>query len=110
MLSIAKTPDQYYKDLADERKPAMEKLRVILKTSLPNGFEETMAYGMPGFVVPHSLYAPGYHGNPKDPLPFLSLASQKNFIALYHMGLYSSTELSQWFQDECAVFIMSTLA
>ncbi|MBK6266829.1 DUF1801 domain-containing protein [Marivirga sp. S37H4] len=100
MQSKAKTPDEYYQSLPEDRKKAMTQLREILRENLPSGFEETMTYGMPGFVVPHSLYPDGYHVNPKDPLPFISLASQKNFIALYHMGIYSSPELLTWFQTE----------
>ncbi len=98
MQSTAKKPDEYYQNLPEERKEAMSQLRKTLKDNLPTGFEETMAYGMPAFVVPHSLYPPGYHVNPKEPLPFISLACQKKFIALYHMGIYSSPELLTWFQ------------
>jgi len=57
---------------------------------------------MPGYVIPHSLYPPGYHCNPSDPLPFLSIASQKNSINLYHMGLYSDEKLLKWFLSEYA--------
>jgi hypothetical protein len=56
-----------------------------------------MSYGMIGYVVPHSKYPAGYHCNPKDPLPFLNIASQKNHIAVYHMGLYSKPDLLNWF-------------
>jgi len=67
---------------------------------LPEGFEETMSYGMIGYAVPHRLYPAGYHVNPKEPLPFLALASQKRHIALYHLGLYSFPDLLEWFQAE----------
>jgi hypothetical protein len=66
------------------------------------GFEERMSYGMIGYVVPKSLYPAGYHCDPKLPLPFVNIASQKNFIALYHMGIYTNPELLQWFQSEYA--------
>ena len=72
----------------------------ILKENLPEGFEEGMLYKMPAFFVPHSLYPDGYHCNPKDPLPFINVASQKNFVALYHMGLYAKKELYDWFVTE----------
>jgi hypothetical protein len=68
--------------------------------NLPKGFEEQMSYGMLGYVVPHSIYPEGYHCNPKLPLPFMNIASQKNFIALYHMGIYAIPELLEWFTSE----------
>ncbi len=99
MQSKATTVDEYIEQLPDERKAAMKKLRAIIKKHLPKGFQECMGYGMMGYVVPHSKYPAGYHCNPKDPLPFLALASQKNFIALYHMGIYSDPKLLKWFQE-----------
>ncbi|HNL71683.1 MAG TPA: DUF1801 domain-containing protein, partial [Leptospiraceae bacterium] len=63
-------------------------------------FEETISYGMISYVVPHSLYPEGYHTDPKQPLPFISLASQKNFIALYHMGIYADEKILHWFVTE----------
>lgn len=109
MQSAAKTPDEYYRTLTEERKPVMKKLRDTLKANLPDGFEEVMAYGMPAFVVPHSMYPSGYHVNPAEPLPFISLASQKNFIALYHMALYSSPGLLEWFQQQYALQVPTKL-
>ena len=78
----------------------MTKLRAAIKKNLPKGFQEIMGYGMPGWVVPHKLYPPGYHCDPKTPLPFMGFASQKNYIAVHHMGLYSSTPLLDWFRAE----------
>ncbi len=75
-------------------------MRQTILKNLPKGFEEGMGYGMLGYVVPHSRYPAGYHCDPKQPLPFVSLASQKNFIALYHMGLYMMPSLLHWFQEE----------
>ena len=69
-------------------------------TIFPAGFNEELNYGMPGWVVPHSLYPGGYHVNPKLPLPFASIASQKNFIGFYHMGVYANPELLAWFKEE----------
>ncbi|MCB0790048.1 MAG: DUF1801 domain-containing protein, partial [Flavobacteriales bacterium] len=78
----------------------MKELRATIKKNLPKGFEETMSYGMIGYVVPHKLYPAGYHCDPKLPLPFMSIASQKNFVAVYHMGLYADKELMDWFVEE----------
>ncbi|AXG74781.1 DUF1801 domain-containing protein [Flavobacterium arcticum] len=100
MQSTATTPKEYMDSLPEDRKPAMEKLRNVILENLPDGFQECMAYGMLGYVVPHSLYPAGYHCDPKIPLPFLNVASQKNFIAVYHMGVYGSKELYDWFVTE----------
>ena len=90
----------YINQLPQERKPAMEKLLDLLKENLPTGFELQMQYSMPSYVVPHTIFPAGYHCNPKEPLPFISVASQKNFIAVYHMGLYANLELYNWFVSE----------
>jgi hypothetical protein len=100
MISKATTPDQYFAELPVERQEAMEKLRATLLKHLPDGFEETMSYGMVTYCVPHETYPAGYHCNPEQPLPFLSIASQKNFIAIYHMGLYGNKKLLEWFTAE----------
>lgn len=100
MRSEAKTPDEYYETLPEERKEAMQELRKQFKKNLPKGFKEEMGYGMVGYVVPHSKYPGGYHCDPKQALPFMGLASQKNFIAVYHMGIYSDPKLLKWFTDE----------
>jgi uncharacterized protein YdhG (YjbR/CyaY superfamily) len=100
MQSKAITIEQYISELPNDRKLAITKMRAVLSAALPEGFSEVMSYGFPGFVVPHSLYPNGYHCDPKQPLPFISYASQKNFIALYHMGIYSDPKLLKWFTDE----------
>jgi hypothetical protein len=100
MQSAATTPDQYIDELDETRRHVLKKLRAVLQNNLPKGFEETMGYGMIGYVVPHSLYPKGYHCNPTLPLPFIGIASQKNFVALYHMGIYSDQKLLKWFTDE----------
>lgn len=102
MQSKATTPDAYIAEIPDERLTAFNKLRAVIKKNLPKGFKETMGYGMMGYCVPHSLYPAGYHCNPKDPLPFIGLASQKNFIAVYHMGIYADPALLKWFTTEHA--------
>ena len=100
MQSKATTVDEYLNELPSDRKDCLTKLRSIIKENLPEGFEETMSYGMIGYVVPHSLYPAGYHSTPKLPLPFLNIASQKNFVALYHMSLNSDKKLLEWFTKE----------
>jgi hypothetical protein len=100
MQSKATNPDEYLKTLPEDRKQAMNELRSVILKNLPKGFAEVMAYGMLGYVVPHSLYPNGYHCDPKQPLPFLNIASQKNFIAVYHMGVYSDKKLLDWFTKE----------
>ena len=86
--------------LPEDRKAAMMELRKTILKNLPKGFTETISYGMLGYVVPHSRYPAGYHCSPELPLPFISIASQKNFIAVYHMGIYADPELLKWFTDE----------
>lgn len=100
MQSTAKTPAEYVDSLPDERKSVIENIRKTVLDNLPEGFEETMGYGMLGYVVPHSIYPSGYHCDPKTPLPFISVASQKNFIAFYHMGIYADESLLNWFIAE----------
>ncbi|MBK8699086.1 MAG: DUF1801 domain-containing protein [Saprospiraceae bacterium] len=97
MQSKATTVEDYLAELPEDRKEAMTMLRKIIKKNLPKGFQECMGYGMMGYSVPHSLYPSGYHCDPKQPLPFMSLASQKNFIAVYHMGVYADPTLLDWF-------------
>lgn len=96
----AASPEEYIGLLPEDRKVVMEKLRKTIKENLPTGFEETMSYGMIGYVVPFSIYPAGYKAKPSEPLPFINLASQKNFIALYHTGIYSSQKVLIWFQEE----------
>jgi uncharacterized protein YdhG (YjbR/CyaY superfamily) len=100
MQSKAATPKEYLDSVPDDRKAAMKQLRKVILDHLPEGFKETMSYGMLGFVVPHSVYPDGYHCDPKLPLPFMSVASQKNFIAVYHMGIYADLKLLEWFTTE----------
>ena len=100
MQSTEKSPDKYIESLPDDRKKAMTELRKVILKNLPKGFQEGMGYGMMGYAVPHSLYPNGYHCDPKQPLPFIGIASQKNFIALYHMGIYADQNLCKWFTDE----------
>ncbi len=96
----AETPDEYMNMIPEERKAPMAKLRSVILKNLPKGFEEGMSYKMIGYYVPHSKYPDGYHCDPTLPLPFMSIASQKNFVAVYHMGMYAKKELYNWFVGE----------
>ncbi|MDB5223224.1 MAG: hypothetical protein JWN83_1891 [Chitinophagaceae bacterium] len=100
MQSKAATPDQYLKELLADRKEPMTQLRNTIVKNLPKGFKEQMAYGMIGYVVPHEIYPPGYHADPKLPLGMVNIGSQKNFIVMHHLGLYGSPELLKWFTTE----------
>lgn len=100
MQSNAKTVNEYIAELPIERQKVIEELRKIIKKNLPKGFVEEMSYGSIGYVVPHSIYPKGYHCNPALPLPFFAIASQKNFIAFYHMGIYADSNLYTWFVNE----------
>ena len=102
MQSKAINIESYLNDLSEERKDVINQLRKVILKNLPKGFAEGISYGMIGYFVPHSIYPNGYHCNPKQPLPFLSMASQKNFIALYHMGIYMNPTLMDWFTAEYA--------
>ena len=99
----AATPEEYLTKIPEERVETMEKLRKTILDHLPKGFEEGMNYGMIGYYVPQSIYPDGYHCTPELPLPFANIASQKNFIGFYHMGLYAKPELHQWFVEEYAM-------
>jgi hypothetical protein len=98
--SEAKTVSAYIASLPDTHKKAIKKLRKTLQENLPPGFAEGLGYGMICYSVPHSRYPAGYHVNPDLPLPFISIASQKNFIAFYHMGMYGDVRLLKWFKIE----------
>lgn len=94
------TVEEYINNLEGDRKIAIEKLRQIIKENIPKGFEETISYKMIGYVVPHSIYSKGYHCNTKLPLPFINIASQKSYIAIYHSGIYADKKLLDWFVSE----------
>lgn len=96
----ANSPEDYISQVAEERQKTLIKLRKTIKQNLPKGFEEGIQYGMIGYYVPHSKYPDGYHCNPKEPLPFMSYASQKNSVNLYHSGIYAVPEIHDWFVAE----------
>jgi len=96
----ASTVEEYISQIPEERQEVLQKLRNIIKENLPEGFEEGINYKMIGYYVPHSTYPDGYHCDPKLPLPFMNLASQKNSVNLYHSGIYANKELHDWFVAE----------
>lgn len=100
MKSEAISVEDYISSLPPERQEVIEKLRDAVRDNLPEGFEESMSYGMIGYSVPLSIYPKGYQGKGKQPLPFIHIASQKNHVALYHMGLYTEKPLLEWFEED----------
>jgi len=100
MQSSAQSVEEYISQISDDEREAFIILRNTILENLPKGFVEQMSYGMIGYVVPFSIYPDGYHCNTKLPLPFLNIAIQKNFISLYHMGIYANPHLLNWFTTE----------
>jgi hypothetical protein len=99
MQSKAETVNQYMEELPDDRQIPIQKIRREILENIPKDFSETMSYGMIGYVVPHSIYPSGYHCTPKLPLPFMNVASQKNFVAVYYMG-FADKSILEWFTNE----------
>ncbi len=100
MQSKAETVEEYLAEVPAVRRPYFDSLRQAVLDNIPEGFVEQMNYGMIGYVVPHDLFPDGYHCNPKLPLPFVNIASQKHFIGFYHMGMYADQKLLDWFVTE----------
>src|SRR3974377_893734 len=98
MKSTARTVDEYLNSLPSDRRVALSAIRKVILANLPQGYEECMSYGMIGYVVPHGIYPKGYHCDPKLPLPFANLGSQKNHMALYLMNVYGDSPTGQWFR------------
>jgi uncharacterized protein YdhG (YjbR/CyaY superfamily) len=109
MTIEAKTVDEYISKLPEDRKDAVSKLRSTIQKNIPEGFEECINYKMIGYVVPHSIYPAGYHCDTKLPLPFINIASQKNFVALYHSGIYADPKLLDWFVSEYPKYVKTKL-
>jgi hypothetical protein len=95
MKIVANNPEEYLSLIPIEKKEIFLKLRETILQNLPRGFEECIIYDMIGYVVPKSMYPPGYHCTPELPLPFLNIGVQKNFIGLYHFGIYADSELME---------------
>ncbi len=100
MRTPGDTVEEILANVPEERKETFAKLHQTIVDNLPKGFEAAISYGGLGYVVPHSIYPNGYHCKPEEPLPFAGIASQKNTINLYHMGIYSNPELYDWFVAE----------
>jgi len=109
MPTKATTVKEYIDNLPEDRQPVIKKLRTIIKKNLPKGYKEVMSYGMIGYVIPHKIYPDGYHCSPDLPLPFMSMASQKNFVAVYHMGIYADPKLMKWFTTEYPKYVSTKL-
>ena len=100
MKANGSTVNEILLNIPEDRKEQFTKLHNVILKNLPKGFETAMSYGGLGYVVPHSIYPGGYHCKPSEPLPFAAIASQKNSINFYHMGIYSKPELLNWFLEE----------
>ncbi len=100
MKASGNTVDEILNNLPEDRAEAFNNLHNVIVQNLPKGFEAAISYGGLGYVVPHTVYPAGYHCKPIEPLPFAGLASQKNSINFYHMGIYSDPELLEWFVAE----------
>jgi hypothetical protein len=102
MISKATTIKAYLASVPADRRAAIQAVREVIVANLGKGYEEGMQYGMIGYFVPHTLYPPGYHCDPKQPLPFAALASQKNHMAIYLMCLYGDADQAKWLRAEWA--------
>lgn len=100
MKASGNTVEEILNNLPEDRAEAFNNLHNVIVQNLPQGFEAAISYGGLGYVVPHTVYPAGYHCKPIEPLPFAGLASQKNSINFYHMGIYSDPELLEWFVAE----------
>lgn len=100
MKAEGKTVEEILVNLPAERAAAFNKLHQVIVKNLPKGFEAAISYGGLGYVVPHNIYPAGYHCKPVEPLPFAGIASQKNSINFYHMGIYANPYLMEWFVSE----------
>ena len=109
MRPLEKTIQEILDNIPTERKEAFHRLHHVIVDNLPEGFEVGLSYGMLGYVVPHSIYPAGYHCKKEEPLPFASLASQKNSINFYHMGIYADPGLLEWFVTEYPKYCKSKL-
>ena len=106
---MAKSIEEYIKSLPDDRIEVVHKLINVIEDNIPFGYVKIMNYSMPSFVIPHSIYPAGYHITPDLPLPFIGVASHKNHIGFYHMGLYTDSKLLDWFISEFTKYCKSKL-
>ena len=99
MSAKPQTVDDYLSSLPAERREVLQAVRQAILQNLPQGYEEGIQYGMIGYYVPHQIYPAGYHADPRQPVPFAGLASQKNHMAIYLMSVYADPELECWFRE-----------
>ena len=99
MTKKATTVEQYLQGLPEDRRAAMNAVRKVILANLPKGYAECIQYGMIGYVVPHSLYPAGYHCDPRQPLTYAMLGSQKSHMSLYLMTVYGDPETAAWFRQ-----------
>ena len=102
MQSKATTVQQYLADLPEDRRAALQAVREVILKNLDKDYEEGMQYGMIGYYVPHRVFAAGYHCDPRQPLPFAALGSQKNYMSLHLMGVYGDESQNAWFREAWA--------
>ena len=100
MKATGKTVKEILINLPEDQGEHFKKLHDVIVKNLPIGFEPAISYGGLGYVVPHAIYPAGYHCKPTEALPFAGIASQKNSINFYHMGIYCKPELLNWFVNE----------
>ena len=106
MHSQAPTVEAYLQSLPDDRRAAIGAVRKVILENLDASYEEGIQYGMIGYYVPHRVYPKGYRADPRQPLPFAALASQKNYMSLYLMSVYCgcdggspASEHARWFRE-----------
>ncbi len=102
MPSQTKNVEEYLAGLPEDRRAALQTIRQVILKNLPAGYAEGIQYGMIGYYVPHSVYPPGYHCDPRQPLPFAALGSQKNYMSLHFMPVYGDEELAAWLRQAWA--------
>lgn len=102
MHSKAATVKEYLESLPPDRRQTVQAVRKLIRDNLDAGYEEGMQYGMIGYYVKRSVYPAGYHCDPKQPLPYVSLASQKNHLSLYLFCVYTDPAHAQWFTQAWA--------
>jgi hypothetical protein len=100
MKAVGNTVEEILSNVPEDRSEPFKRLHQVIVENLPTGFVSDISYGGLGYVVPHSIYPNGYHCKPTEPLPFAGIASQKNTINFYHMGIYCDTNLLDWFKEE----------
>jgi len=96
------TVTQYLASLEPERRKALQAVRMVVKANLDPKVKEGIQYGMIGYFIPHSVYPDGYHCSPEQPLPFMSIASQKNHMAVYLFCIYGDEAEAARFEKQWA--------